>query len=783
MTLQRFSSNKNSLKYDFKQSFKALVFPSIFLASIMIFNIYLVYEYFISQGLDGINAKGVNFFGAIIGKEYTTFCFNESASISEFICFLAICGFLFALFSFLPFMKKKCVNFYHSSPVTRNDLFKNRILSSVILMAGILLVGVAVITSFNLIVIDDKAFIIKYALAYFSECFVYLLVSFSISCLALSLANTFIEGAILSGGLIALPTITVFALDNFYRVLLKGYSRISVFSSLLKGYYDTSFSGISLLHKTSLFNPLLFGADMETHSIRRSIIGSTNYEQYDVEGIGTQYKFFLPTATQYFPVIIWAVVSVALLFLAGYAFNKRKVENAGMHGSNKHINLFVALEFAFFFSSAVIMMLSLESVALSVVVAIISFILAFAVFYSISIRKIKHSKKAITFLTAVTLCFTLFIGTVSTGAFGYTYYVPKADDIEMVTVSGTGVSADGSQTVWANSGLDVLCLGRTNAMGIFTEKESIDKFVDIAEHFGDKSDNMSTASIDIIYKLKNGKKVYRRYDSLDINVLKSFMQLVDTKEYEKTLYDYITDYNKEDLIENANKLGTDDDYYIGFYNLINSPKAYLTKTGSKSIEIKNTKELRKAIAQDYVNATYDELYFSNEMPVCIIGFADDMVEEYEYYDGKVMTQSSDNIDMNCYYIFPSMKNTINYLNSVGELDKIQEYDAFKTIDCIYVDKIENVANKTYMNLNSGVFAEGCYSFNYSMDWEDIGNPDYAFDCENNPQNKITDKAEIDKYLSNATTFRYVTPDDTLMLVQGTNEQGEQIYVQLIVTNN
>lgn len=782
MTLQRFSSNKNSLKYDFKQSFKSLVFPSIFLASIMIFNIYLVYEYFISQGLDGINAKGVNFFGAIIGKEYTTFCFNESASISEFICYLAICGFLFALFSFLPFMKKKCVNFYHSSPVTRNDLFKNRILSSVILMAGILLVGVAVVTSFNLIVIDDKAFIIKYALAYYAECFVYLLVSFSISCLALSLANTFIEGVILSGGLIALPSIIVFSLDNFYQVLLKGYSRVSDFTKMFKGYYDYSFVGLSLIFKTSLLNPLLFGADMKTHSIRGSIIASANYEQYEVEGIGTQYKFFLPTPSQYIPVIIWAVVSVALLFLAGYVFNKRKVENAGIHGSNKHINLFVALEFAFFFSSAVTFMLGTESVALFVATAIILFVLSLIVFYSISIRKIKHSKKAITFATAVTLCFSLFIGIISTGAFGYTYYVPKADDIEMVTVTGTGVSADGSATNWLNDGIDICCLSRWGAMGIFTEKDSIDKFVDIAEHLGDKSDNMSTATVDIIYKLKNGKKVYRTYNSLDSNVMKSFIQLVDTKEYENTFYDSLVNNSSDELIKKSKEIDLDYSMYYSEYEIANlsSSIAFLTKTGSESIEIKNTKELRKAIAQDYVNATYDELYFSNEMPVCSIGFV--VPNEEEYYDGKEASidEYYNSSFAHTYYIFPSMKNTINYLNSLGELDKIQEYDGFKTIDCIYIDSVNNVANKNSY-LTSGVFADGYYSYNYSAG--DDNDFERMFDCVNNPQNKITDKAEIDKYLSNATTFRYVTAEDKLMLVQGTNEQGEQIFVQLIVTNN
>lgn len=772
MTSQRFS-NKLSSKFDFKESFKAYIIPSLVLILMMINNVVTVFTNIVNSGSGMI--KNCNFFGNLIEKGYVKCYFNNDDFGEGFIIGLCFVGFLFALSVFTPFMRKRNNNFYYSTPITRNNLFKNRVVSSIITMASILFVGVFVITIFNLIASNKTAFVLKWALAYYSECLVYMLSTFAIFSLAMVLSYTIIEAIIFGVGLYMLPTGLSLAFDLYYDSFLNTYTREPFYSEFMWDRVDRAFSNISLLRESSLFNPMVLGTELENRELYKNIITQSNFE-----GLA---KLEQPSIYYVLPLIVWSVLIVGFIVFAKIAFNKRRVENAGMHASNKFVNAFMATEAGVAASSLTASALCDKSKAFVVIASVIAFAIGFAFFYSISIRKIKHTKKAFSYVGAVTIALAIFLGVLSTGGFGYDSYVPNAEDVEMVSLAGD-LTVDGSVN-YESSTHDVLPLEISYAatgMGIFTDENDIKAVTEIVKNFNNKTDKMVTANEFVVYQLKNGKRVYRSYEKMDSDVKKSILSLTDTKEYKDTQKYILTgknptkfDYNLAKYKLNGNiyfdmilDVNYDESYdyreYNAFYaNLLFKEASAKVQTimGNESIKINNTEELRNAIAEDYYNASYEDIYFARERAVCYVGFCN--------YDETLSSG---------FYIYPSMKNTIAYLNSFGALDKLEKLNHIDVIEGAYV---ANYGSEIKVPYNFGLNPEGI--FNGGTFVEDVfaGDDYYEYSVDKIFANAkfIEDKAEIEKIIANSTTYKYITYDDTVVLLKVNKDE----YIPLVMLNN
>ena len=162
--------------------------------------------------------------------------------------------------------------------------------------------------------------------------------------LAMSFCTTVVESIFFCGAVAGVPTSVSYFIHSLCYTFLSGYNHKSV----IHFYYDEAFfAKPSLLHYTSLINPLIlgkaFGAD---YSLSDNIIEFVHRgnEQYVVDSysvLGGVAAGVSNTNTGYenmpfsyiLPLIVWAVISIGIIFIARKLFINIKAENAGVHGT------------------------------------------------------------------------------------------------------------------------------------------------------------------------------------------------------------------------------------------------------------------------------------------------------------------------------------------------------------------------------------------------------------------------------------------------------------------
>lgn len=134
MTSPKSSVDKHSARYDFKRSFVRLIAPGIvsLLFSIIYF-IAIPVATISSAGTYSLSLRAENI--ASIRKQLACALFGSTTSNFVFYgVYAVIIGVLFAFCIFFPIMRKSNVNFFFSCGIDRKTYFKNRALSSIIIM-------------------------------------------------------------------------------------------------------------------------------------------------------------------------------------------------------------------------------------------------------------------------------------------------------------------------------------------------------------------------------------------------------------------------------------------------------------------------------------------------------------------------------------------------------------------------------------------------------------------------------------------------------------------------
>ncbi|MCL2817912.1 MAG: hypothetical protein FWD39_05965, partial [Clostridiales bacterium] len=124
----------------------------------------------------------------------------------------------------------------------------------------------------------------------------------------------------------------------------------------------------------------------------------------------------------------------------------------------------------------------------------------------------------------------------SSGFFGWSYYVPKASQVEEMEISYRGLdgisilhSGNGS---WGGNAI----YGYENIRQVLlTDPADIEKGLAAHKALSSSRGGRLGGEITVAYKLKNGRTVYRYYKSANVNALKVFLELDNTKEVDAIL--------------------------------------------------------------------------------------------------------------------------------------------------------------------------------------------------------------------------------------------------------
>lgn len=807
MTSQKFSANKQSAKYDLKASFKRNAAPA---ALTLVFSVFVFLFKPLMRLFSFYNRK-TGFDLESLRDNYSSLLVTEEFNATLMIGFFALAlGALFAFTAFRFMSSKPQVNVYFSSGVDRRTIFKNRVVSSVVLFAAAEFIPIFINTIINIIFFSHTDFMLYHAFLCFAEVFVYTLTGFAIMSVAMLSCNTILEKLVFGAGLAGLPTLLTWAASAFCEFFLRGYPLRSIMSVLT--YYGGSnytYMKPSLLHYASFLNPLIFGKRMSAgaamndnifksafryNEIRISeyaneVIGGadgpaavysnggwdTGYGE--ISSIDSGYKF---AGGEYIiPIIIWAVISVVLILAARALIIRFKAENAGIYGRARVPAVIISAEIAL--GAALIGGYIANSSGNKFVwlVPVAALFITYFIILSIARKKIKHNIKSLVVpldMSVIAIIICLVLGS---GGFGYSEYAPKIEEIDRAYIATKTVDASGSETEnglgWEQPSVFQYA-NDSRYLGIFTDKEDLEKFVKVAKRVSDRTDSEPAGEVGVVYELKNGERVTRRFKVTDKTAYDNIASLTDTKAYRDELTYLMTGdaLKKSDFIKAVEKAEEVTEYSFFKFNGRESAalSAYqygdvklLAGDGITMSKIENTDELREAVLADRLAMSFAERRRNEERPLGAVIFEPRYQDGDEWHDkaaaeqnkdGKYYSTYSDSISV---YIYPSMTNTINYLKSSKSYELLNK-ELEREIVSAKVVKISDYAKASY-RVDMWTFTSDRFNTVYALTDKEIG---YSLDDEYFKKFKeTTDSDKISALEKLSRIYMGVESDDYLVL--------------------
>lgn len=650
MTSQKFSANNHSIRSDFKRSMKRALFP--FAVSLALAVFYFILSPIYMMRLVGIDSFGKFDYDTLSAAYNALLCYSYYGAYEAIAIFAVIAGVFFAFWLYLPMMKKNSVNFYFSAPISRKDYFKNRTLAAVIMMALSVIPVLIIDVIINIRCFGNANFMIKEGLALFVVHFTYMAVGFSFMSVAMASCYTVSESLFFGSGILWLPT-----------VLYCTFS--SLVSLFLIGFQSTYLSGsrwLSVIVNTAHFNPLFFDMSREENNIRNT---------YSLAQLSTAERYTLPSAESMIATAAWLAISALLILIAGKIIAKRKLEHTALHGKNSVVTILYAVEISLFFTQIATKIKSLNSDSAKggageIILAFAVSLVTYFIIISISRRKIKHTKKYVIPAVCTSAAVAVIAVICITGGFGYSTYSPDYDKIEYATITNMYTDASGTMSYSDNTDSTVLDTGIVTyedsfMLGKFTKKENIDVIKDIQRKAA--TENAADGSeINIYYVLKNGKTIQRSYSSCDNSLQLEALKLTQSDEYKKEL-EFLLSSSQKNKPTSGNY--NDDSLYSTYYFGYNTGEAATKETYAKGTvslisndlitqkSIKNTDGLRDALLKDLTAVDYAKLLTGNQNTVGALQFT--------YYADTDYVWCT-------FYLYPSMVNTLEYLQKSGESD-------------------------------------------------------------------------------------------------------------------
>lgn len=348
--------------------------------------------------------------------------------------------------------------------------------------------------------------------------------------------------------------------------------------------------------------------------------------------------WFAPGAI--FSVIAVAALTVLLAICAFRLFKKRKAEFCGIPGANKGLSIVSSLILGFYVFCITVTTVPFESSITAVILSFIVFVL-FIILLNVltehSFRKgLEHRKYILIPTAAVGGALVIF----ATGAFGYSSYIPKAEDVKSARVTAVATdtirsdSHDIQRMISGSHGARISkTFNRQSSYNItpnctYLDESEIKGVIKLHEKLI-KSDGykrsyplyqpISSRDIAVSYTLKNGKIITRYFRNLDDEALDCAVLLRFNKNYKNVF--------NEDM-EFTFEHGDDElALYVQSRFLNYSEKLNLTE--------EQKAELFNAVKKDVNERTAEELLFPKRQPLCYLGerFIYDGYEAKDIYSG------------------------------------------------------------------------------------------------------------------------------------------------------
>ena len=673
MTSQKSLKNKVNAN-DFLRSFVAIL-PFAVIAFVFLFvGLALpVMTYLHSQ----------DYLTSSIHNEILLFTGRGMLSIEVLQIGMVLCGMLMALRQFSFLQSKKSVNVYLSMGISRETLYINRTISSIVTMFLSVVIPLTIGFLVNLANFGSSKQLIDVYIYGILLLTVAGISGFAFASFAMMITGHNAEAITVGAALSFLPTFIVEFAYNVANIGLVGmdasrqYSNDKWMGLLTPWGMAMNFHGEKL--SDGLFNIMTAG---------HLFVKLENLEPEKPFKLLDPYKVDM---SFYIPVIVWAIVSLLIIVGGIFLIRRRKAEHSKSFGNFTFSRIIISLTatFGVAFAAATAVFNSFYSyrgfnnskpISLWGLWGIIIGVSLLATFIIqlIWTRKLRKTLKTlITWGVAASLITLTFVA-VDTQLFGTFNNAFKKEEVESVTFDLKGVPfgyyhSNDPHKLWSQDEKDI-----DTALNIL-------EFLKNDKTNSEKSDAYET--VNVVFKLKNGKYKSRSFDIVTSKRVNEYYEL----SLNSNLFDM---YLHAALLEKPEKGETNMHMHGQFkgslrYNDVTLQNDYhewiLTNRYSviddENIEIddyiiKFSEDFYKALYNDLSKMTYKELLKNDSAPLGILvpnkmpiveSMADTVIGSVKYDDvGIIPTQESkyaySDIDI---ILYPEMTETLKFLKDNG----------------------------------------------------------------------------------------------------------------------
>lgn len=599
MTSQK-SLKNNVNRNDFKRSFiGSLPFPAIAFLVLFIFVTIPVIQYVTSQ--DYFVAKEHNEFSMFLAPGSTFQYGFELLPVG-----MVICGMLTALKSFYYLLSKKQVNVFLSLGIKRNTMFTNRLISGVIALFVAVFVPIFIVFITNAICFGMSAHLIKLFLYLVSLLFVCGLTGYAITSAMTMVSGNAFEVAFSA---ISLTVIPFFAFSTAYSLAwgyLKGYIRNFDYDTIMQVFTPwTMAMNMNNEYRDVYMDDIYDYSDQVTPAtLLRLLERNTAPDKFKVpEYLNVDWGFV-------FPVVMWLVISVALIGVTFYLFNKRKAEHANSLGKFP-VSRAVVGTCAFTGITWILTeWLGGEyNISVLFVLLVAVTLIAYFLVQLILTRKPKTSFKSLKWYGVLVGVLAVCSILINTGFLGTYNKVPDKADVKSVTIEATELSGYGHWVYPWNPGENFVESSTDES------KQAVLEVYELLKNEKVKYDEEYLTSVTLGIRDNEGKIKFREFDIFSKETYMKYIQLV----YGSDFFDAILkNYLIEDIPENPQD---DTTGYLKGFGWAYTDNDMIMNVENGIDYIDDVEGLCEALYKDLTKMSVDELFKNNNRPVGVLARA------------------------------------------------------------------------------------------------------------------------------------------------------------------
>ncbi len=597
MTSQK-SLKNNVNSNDFKRSLLgSILFPAVAFIVLFVFLTIPIIQYVTDK--DFLMQQVHNEVSMFLAPDSTFSYMFELLPIG-----MIACGMLTAAKSFNYLLSKKQVNVFLSLGIKRNTMFVNRLFSGIIALFVAVSVPMFIIYITNIVNFGITAHLTKLFLYVTSLLFVAGLTGFSVASAMIMVSGNLFEVALSSISLTLIPLFTYVAGNSAMFSFLKGYIRTSdsdVLATVLNPWEMAC--NLHNEYRNAYVDEIYdYSEPVVPATLLRLLERDTTPEKFKVpEYLNVDWGFILP-------IVIWLVVSVVLIGVTFYLFNRRKAEHANSLGKFP-ISRAVICTFGFVaLSTIVIEYISYEinSMIIIFLLVVLATALAYFLVQLILTRKFKPAVKSFKWYAVLLSILTIYMVVIGTGIFGTYNKIPDKADVKSVSIEATEVETYGHYIYPWQPNEDFVECSTDNG------KEAVLKTYELLKNEKTKFNEDPITSITLAIRDNDGDVKYRDFDIYSEETYVKYLELVYGSDFFDTL---LKNYMLEDIPANPQDDSTG---HLKKYAWAYSDSDMLVNLEDGIDYIEDIDGLLEALYKDLSVMTWEQLFKNPERPVGVL---------------------------------------------------------------------------------------------------------------------------------------------------------------------